>query len=215
MTRRARGKLIVLEGVDGAGKSTQFQLLRVYLEGSGLQVVAGREPTDGEWGRRVRAAAAAGKRLPVDVEVDYLLKDRQEHVQRVILPALESGSWVLLDRYYPSMMAYQGAAGIDPDDIRRRNEKFAPAPDLALWLDIPTEVALQRVAARGQSVDAFEQGEFLRTVAQAYAGMSMPWWHRLSADASTQVVHERIREALRLVLGFTPAPYRQLLLPLP
>lgn len=197
MTRRERGKLIVLEGVDGAGKSTQFQLLRVYLEGSGLRVVTGREPTDGEWGRKVREAAAAGKRLPVEAEAEYLLKDRQEHVQRVILPALENGSWVLLDRYYPSMMAYQGAAGIDPDDIRRRNEEFAPAPDLALWLDIPTDVALRRVAARGQSADAFEQREFLCAVAQIYAGMSMPWWHRVDADASTQVVQERIQEALR------------------
>ncbi len=204
MTRSARGKLIVLEGVDGAGKSTQFRLLREYLNARGVRVVADREPTDGEWGRKVREAAATGMRLPVAEEVEYLLRDRGEHVQNLIIPALKKGCWVLLDRYYPSMMAYQGAAGGDSEEIRRLNEEFAPPPDLALWLDIPVDLALLRVQGRGQQTDAFEQKEFLQAVARVYSNMNMPWWHRVDATGSTEDVQAKIQRVLRTRLEEGP-----------
>ena len=135
------GKLIVFEGVDGTGKSTQIGLLKQYLEKLGKKVVTSFEPTRGEWGMRVRAAAASGQRLSVQEEVECLLRDRREHVERLILPALAEGQWALLDRYYPSMMAYQGATGEDVSEIRRRNE------ELPGWRRIPADGEVQETQA--------------------------------------------------------------------
>lgn len=188
-----RGKLIVFEGVDGTGKSTQIDLLRQYLIEQGRKVVTSFEPTHGEWGMRVRAAAASGQRLSVQEEMKCLLLDRREHVNQLILPALAAGQWVLLDRYYPSMMAYQGATGEDVAEIRRLNEAFAPAPDLAFWLDIPVQEALRRVQDRGKGKDAFEQAEFLQAVARIYGAMDMPWWRRIPADGEVQETQALIR----------------------
>ena len=190
------GKLIVFEGVDGTGKSTQIGLLKQYLEKLGKKVVTSFEPTRGEWGMRVRAAAASGQRLSVQEEVECLLRDRREHVERLILPALAEGQWALLDRYYPSMMAYQGATGEDVSEIRRRNEEFAPAPDLAFWLDIPVKEALRRVQSRGQGRDAFEQADFLQAVARIYGAMDMPWWRRIPADGEVQETQALIRREI-------------------
>ncbi len=190
------GKLIVFEGVDGTGKSTQIGLLKQYLEKLGKKVVTSFEPTRGEWGMRVRAAAASGQRLSVQEEVECLLRDRREHVERLILPALAEGQWALLDRYYPSMMAYQGATGEDVSEIRRRNEEFAPAPDLAFWLDIPVQEALRRVQSRGQGRDAFEQADFLQAVARIYGAMDMPWWRRIPADGEVQETQALIRREI-------------------
>ena len=191
------GKLVVFEGIDGTGKSTQVRLLREYLEAQGIEIVTDYEPTRGEWGMRVRAAAASGKRLPVEVEVDCLLRDRREHVEQLITPALERGCWVLLDRYYPSMLAYQGATGINPAELRRLNENFAPQPDTAFWLDVPVEVALERIHGRGGSNDAFEQRNFLESCRHIYAAFEAPWWHRIDATADVHSIHARIRERVR------------------
>ena len=188
-----RGKLIVFEGIDGTGKSTHIRLLSQYLEARGLRVRTGFEPTRGEWGMRVRAAALSGTRLSVEEEIHCLLQDRREHVQRFILPALEAGYWVLLDRYYLSMMAYQGASGADVQRIREMNEAFAPVPDMAFWLDIPVELSAQRILARGQGSDAFEKRAFQEAVARIYAGMQLPFLHRIDATGSTEQTQAAIR----------------------
>ena len=198
---KRRGKLIVFEGIDGTGKSTQIRLLREYLESQGIRVVTDYEPTRGEWGMRVRAAAASGKRLPVEEEVDCLLRDRREHVEQLITPALERGCWVLLDRYYPSMLAYQGATGIDPIELQRLNESFAPQPDAAFWLDIPVEVALGRIRNRGETNDAFEQQHFLGACRRIYAALKAPWWRQIDATAAALNVHTRVLEYVKVLLG--------------
>ncbi len=195
-----RGKLIVFEGVDGTGKSTQIDLLKLYLAERGKKVVTSFEPTHGEWGMRVRAAAVSGKRLSVQDEVECLLRDRREHVKRLILPALAENNWVLLDRYYPSMMAYQGATGGDVAEIRRLNEIFAPAPDLAFWLDIPVQEALRRIQNRGQKKDAFEQADFLQAVARIYGAMDMPWWRRIPANGEIAETQALIRCEITMCL---------------
>ena len=96
-----------------------------------------------------------------DEEIACLLQDRREHVREVIEPALQAGKWVLLDRYYLSMMAYQGASGANVEEIREWNEAFATVPDVALWLDIPIELSQERMHARGNGKDAFENEKFL------------------------------------------------------
>lgn len=196
-----RGRLIVFEGIDGAGKSTQIQALKPYLCARGIEVVTDCEPTRGPWGMRVREAAVAGQRLSLDEEVACLLEDRREHVRDFIEPALERGAWVLLDRYYLSMMAYQGASGANVEDIREWNETFATVPDVAFWLDLPVEMALDRMKHRGLAVDAFENEPFLARCAEIYARMEMPWLRRIEADGSPAETQMRIREVVRELLA--------------
>ena len=143
-----QGLFIVLEGIDGTGKSTQGGLLAEWFRAQGREVVASREPTDGPWGREIRATAATGRLSPQD-ELDLFLKDRRQHVEELIAPALAAGKVVILDRYYFSTMAYQGMRGFDPAEIRRQNEEFAPKPDLLFILDLDVVTALSRIGARG------------------------------------------------------------------
>ena len=156
-----RGALIVFEGIDGTGKSTHIQLLARYLRGQGIDVVTDFEPTRGPWGMKVREAAMSGQRLSLEEEIDCLLQDRREHVRNFIEPALAAGKWVLLDRYYLSMMAYQGASGANVEEIRECNEAFATVPDVAFWMDIPVEMSIDRMKQRGNAADAFENEPFL------------------------------------------------------
>ncbi len=129
------GLLIAIEGIDGAGKSTLARRLATTLEAAGARVVLSKEPTNGPWGTQLRQSAATG-RLSADEEAELLIRDRHEHVDTLIAPALARGDIVILDRYFPSMLAYQGAAGLPLDDLLERNA-FAPRPDVLLLLDLP------------------------------------------------------------------------------
>lgn len=193
-TGERKGRLIVFEGIDGTGKSTHIGRLRKYLEGKGLEVVQSFEPTRGQWGRMLRDSAVTG-RLSVEEEVDLFLKDRREHVETLIAPALARGAWVLLDRYYLSMMAYQGARGVNTSVIRAANEEFAPVPDAVIWLDIPVSVALDRIGTRGER-DAFETEAGLTACRNVFASIHEPWMLRVDADAGREEVEERVRKAL-------------------
>lgn len=192
-----RGCLVVFEGIDGTGKSTQIQLLAQFLRARGIEVLTDFEPTRGPWGMKVREAARSGERLILEEEIDCLLQDRREHVRELIEPALEKGTWVLLDRYYLSMMAYQGASGASVEAIREWNEEFATVPDVAFWLDIPVEEALQRMGDRARDRDAFEKESFLAECSRIYSNMEMPWLHRIEADGTVQETQSRIREVIR------------------
>ncbi|MBU6171985.1 MAG: dTMP kinase [Verrucomicrobia bacterium] len=151
---------IVVEGIDGTGKSTQSKRLAEWFRSRGREVVLSREPTDGPWGKKLRESATTG-RLSAEEELECFLNDRREHVEMSIKPALAEGKVVILDRYYFSMMAYQGARGFDPAEIRRRNEVFAPQPDLLLILDLSVESAHGRIGARGDTANEFEQRDTL------------------------------------------------------
>lgn len=190
-----KGRLIVFEGIDGTGKSTHIGMLRALLESRGLEVVQSFEPTCGQWGRMLRESAVTG-RLSVEDEVELFLKDRREHVETLIAPALARGAWVLLDRYYLSMMAYQGARGVDAAAIRAANEEFAPVPDAVVWLDIPVAVALKRIGSRG-ACDAFETEAGLTACRNVFASIHEPWMLRVDADAGREEVAARVMQALR------------------
>ena len=156
----SQGLFIVFEGIDGTGKSTQSKRLAEWYRSRGREVVLSREPTDGPWGKKLRESATTG-RLSAEEELECFLNDRREHVEMSIKPALAEGKVVILDRYYFSTMAYQGARGFDPAEIRRRNEAFAPQPDLLLILDLSVESAHGRIGARGDTANEFEQRDTL------------------------------------------------------
>ncbi len=193
-TGERKGRLIVFEGIDGTGKSTQIRHLRAYLESQGREVVQSFEPTYGQFGKQLRESAATG-RLSLEEEVELFYKDRREHVDTLIAPALARGAWVLLDRYYLSMMAYQGARGADTAEIRRHNEEFAPVPDAVVWLDIPVQVAFDRIGCRGER-DAFETEAGLTACREVFASIHEPWMLRVDADATVEEVAQRVLDKL-------------------
>lgn len=190
--RLCRGLLIVFEGIDGAGKTTQVRLLDERLRREGYDVVCLKEPTEGPWGQKLRHVAQHGRQdvSPV-TELEWFLQDRREDVEHNIQPALASGQIVLLDRYYFSTIAYQGALQLDPEEIRTRNEAFAPPPDLLFILHIPPERGLQRVRQRG-ALSHFERLDYLERVAALFAAMRFPYLKHIDAAPEPTVVHARI-----------------------
>lgn len=185
--------LIVLEGIDGTGKSTQARLLAGWFREQGREVVTSREPTDGPWGRKLRESAATGRLSPED-ELAMFLKDRRQHVDELIRPALDAGKVVILDRYYFSTMAYQGCRGFDPAEIRRRNEAFAPVPDHLLVLDLEVDTALDRIGARGDTANEFEKRESLQKCREIFLSVSdEPFVHVIDTNAPLETVQQRIR----------------------
>ncbi|MFU8893776.1 MAG: dTMP kinase [Luteolibacter sp.] len=183
---------IVIEGIDGTGKSTQAKLLGEWFLANGRQVVLSREPTDGPWGRKLRESAATGRLDPVD-ELEYFLNDRRQHVDELILPSLKAGMVVILDRYYFSTMAYQGARGFDPVKIRIRNEEFAPVPDHLFILDLEVDAALARIGTRGDTANEFEQRESLEACRNVFLSLAdEPFAHLIACNDDVHAVHRKI-----------------------
>ncbi len=188
------GLFIVIEGIDGTGKSTQARRLGEWFEAQGREVVLSREPTDGPWGKKLRESASTGRLSPED-ELQYFLNDRRQHVEETIAPALAAGKVVILDRYYFSTMAYQGSRGFDPAEIRRRNEAFAPVPDLLLILDLDVATAHQRIGHRGDSTNEFEKKESLERCREIFLTLKGEAFVRVvDSNGSLDDVSERILE---------------------
>jgi dTMP kinase len=181
------GFLAVIEGIDGAGKSSVLARLADCCRERSLPFIVSREPTNGPWGRQLRESARNG-RLRLEDELALFVKDRAEHVEQLIRPALAEGKVVLLDRYYFSTAAYQGARGADPAAILAENERFAPAPDLVLLLDLPPATALARVCARGDAPDEFEREAALRAVREIFLSLRHPALVRVDADRPAAAV---------------------------
>jgi len=161
--------LIDLEGIDGCGKSTQSKFLMEKFEENNEQAIILKEPTDGKYGKKLWEMLNGKREATTEQILDLFVRDRKEHVEDKINPALKEGKIVLMDRYYYSTMAYQAAAGIDVNRIRKDNE-FAPKPDIVLIFDLPADLAMKRV--KGHSVaDVFEKEEHLEKVREAYLNL--------------------------------------------
>jgi dTMP kinase len=167
---RKKGFLFVVEGIDGAGKSTQVRMLLRKLRARGFDAVALREPTRGKWGREIRRKAKRAGSLTPAQELDLFLRDRRENVAENIRPGLAQGRILILDRYYFSTIAYQGAKGLDPAMIRRRNECFAPRPDLVFIMDLPAGRGLRRIEGRKTRDALFEREGYLKKVGRLFRG---------------------------------------------
>jgi len=159
-----RGLFIVFEGIDGCGKSTQVELLANKLRRQGKQVVTLSEPTAGRWGQKIRDSARSKGSLSPEEELELFIKDRKEDIKNNIKPALEAGQIVILDRYFYSTLAYQGARGLDMNEIRAKHDKFVIKPDIVFILDVPVSQALKRIACRPVIYSLFEDPEYLEKV---------------------------------------------------
>lgn len=184
------GMLIAFEGIDGTGKSTQVRKLAEALERRGHEVVVTREPTDGPFGRRIRELYKSRDGISKEEELELFMADRRQHVVEVVEPALQTGKIVITDRYYFSTAAYQGAAGLDPDDILRRNREIAPQPDLVMLLVISPELGIERIrVSRGEELNAFEQESALKKVAAIFERLKEPFIERLDGSRGVEEVH--------------------------
>jgi dTMP kinase len=191
MSPQSPGFLIAIEGIDGTGKTTQANFIHAALQAKKLPVIRSKEPTTGKWGQMLRDSALAG-RLSLEEEVEAFLDDRREHVETVINPALRNGHIVILDRYYFSTMAYQGARGIDPDELMRRNELFAPEPDLLVILDIDPKFGLDRIKTRGDTANHFETAGALEMAREVFNGINKPYLYRVDATQKPEMTRDLI-----------------------
>ncbi len=191
------GLLIALEGIDGAGKTTQAQLLMAALKAWGHDVLCTKEPTNGQWGRRLRESATTGRLAP-DAELELFIKDRREHVELELAPSLAAGKVVLIDRYYFSTVAYQGARGMDPAQLLAINEAFAPPPDLLVLLEVVPRVGLERIAKRGDKANAFEAESSLEAVARVFRTLDFPYLLRIDANLAPDAITQKILGAPQL-----------------
>lgn len=187
------GVLIVIEGIDGGGKTTLAQRMVDEIRRTGRPVVFTREPTDGPEGRRLREAAQRGERFAPQVELDLFFADRRRHVEELVRPALAEGTIVVQDRSFFSTAAYQGRRGFDRDAILRDSRTFAPEPDLLFVIDLPVEVALARADGRGRR-DAFEDEASLTDIRRFFR--SLPHALVLDGSAPPDVVLARARAEL-------------------
>lgn len=193
------GLLLVFEGLDGSGKSTQLRRLAKRLRDAGARVTETAEPyMGGTWGTRIREMARSGKPLEPAEELRWFLEQRREHVRDVLEPALAAGHVVLSDRYYLSTTAYQGARGLDREAILRENEAEFPVPDLVLLLDVAPAEGLGRVGARGdqEAEPVFEKRAFQERVAAEFAAIDRPYLIRIPAAADPDTVERAVVAAV-------------------
>ncbi|MDH4228281.1 MAG: dTMP kinase [Nitrospirota bacterium] len=203
------GTFITIEGVEGAGKSTQSRLLASALSTAGVQPVLTREPGGTPLAERIRDLVLDPAFAPVDPECELFLylAARTDHVRRQILPRLAAGDWVLCDRFTDATVAYQGyGRGLDVDWVREQAEHAGQVhPDLTLLLDLDVDAGLARVRARGAEnrLDA-ERVEFHRAVRKGYLQLAADQPRRIvivDAAGGTEEVHRRVLNVVSARLG--------------
>ncbi len=193
-----RGQLLAFEGIDGCGKSTQVGVLARVLREAGRDVLTTSEPTGGPWGLRIREMARAGKAVAAEQELHWFVEDRRAHVAETLEPALRAGRVVLTDRYFLSTVAYQGARGLDAASLLADSEAEVPLPDLALLLEVEPALGLERVRARGGTLEGvFEQPERLARVAEIFHSLARPYIERLDASGPPDTVEREIRARVK------------------
>ena len=206
-------KFITVEGIEGAGKTTQLAFIRDVLETAGKRVLLTREPGGTALGEEIRALLLEQRRegMTADAELLLLFAARAEHLNQVIRPALESGIWVLCDRFTEASYAYQGGGrGVASERITVL-ENWVQGdlrPDLTLLFDLPAEQGLARAGRRGL-LDRFEREEldFFQRVRNAYLKQAAyhPSRYRIvDAGRSVAAVRAEVEAIVQALLQETP-----------
>jgi dTMP kinase len=198
-----RGRFISLEGVDGAGKSTHRDWIAGRIGAAGKKVVVTREPGGTPLGEELRKLLLV---QPMHLETETLLMfaARREHLDRIILPALAVGTWVLTDRFTDATFAYQGGGrGLDLEKIERLEDWVHPGlePDLTLVFDLSVEEAKRRRLAASAAPDRFEQEslDFFARVRAVYLARAASYPQRIRLIDASQSV-EDIRKVLEQLI---------------
>lgn len=205
MNDPVRGLFITLEGIDGAGKSTHLQWLTEYFRTRGREVVGTREPGGTPLGEALRQLLL-GSEDPIHPETEALLMfaARREHLDRVIVPALQAGRVVLCDRFTDATFAYQGGGrGVSEAKLATLEDwvQAGLQPDLTLLFDLPVDLGRKRLSD-GRSLDRFEreQGDFYERVRACYRSRAARYQDRIRLiDSSISI--EEIKKILEKILS--------------
>lgn len=195
------GKFISIEGIEGAGKSTQIAFIQRYLTNHGKQLIVTREPGGTELGEQIRSLLLTPTTVAMAADTELLLMfaARAEHLEHVIIPALARGDWVLSDRFIDATFAYQGGGrGIDLKRITMLADWTLRGlqTDVTFLFDLPVEVGQQRVLSRNQGIDRFEQEkvEFFQIIRENYLQRAQQEQNRIKViDASQSIVDIEIQ----------------------
>lgn len=208
-----KGMFITVEGIEGAGKSSNMPFIRQRLEAAGKTLTVTREPGGTHLGEGIRRLLleGQGEGMMPSTELLLMFAARAEHLHRVIQPALDQGRWVLCDRFTDATYAYQGGGrGIPPRHIAEL-EAFVQGPlrpDLTLLFDIPVSTGLARARSRSDP-DRFERQavEFFERVRQTYlrlAGEHPDRYRIIDAREPLARVRERLTAILEQFIGAHP-----------
>lgn len=205
MSQMTPGKFITLEGIDGAGKSTHLLWLEDLLEGMGKSTVVTHEPGGTPLGERLRSILLdSSQTMHPETEALLMFAARREHLDKLILPALTKGEWVISDRFTDASFAYQGGGrGLSEDKLDGLEHWVQGGfqPDLTFYFDVTSELGRERLNNRGdgvESVDRFEKekGEFFDRVRESYLKRARKFSHRIHIIDSSQSL-ESIRTKLK------------------
>lgn len=150
------GLLIAVEGIDGSGKTTQTKLLKKRLKKEGFETKIVKEPTDGEFGKKIKDILKEEIKVTQEKLLDLFVKDRKENVRKNIFPSLQEGKVVIADRYFISTLAYQKESNKSFKQLMKMH-RFAPIPDLTVILDVKPKVAMKRLSGKSSVRDKFEK----------------------------------------------------------
>lgn len=202
-----RGLFLVLEGIDGAGTTTQRGRLAAWLTQLGHRVHPTAEPSSGPIGRLIRQyLGSLDEGLEPRAMALLFAADRRDHLAREVRPQIESGAIVLSDRYVLSSLAYQTAAGVPREIVAQANADIL-SPDLTLYFDLPIEVAAERRARRASAVEIYDADSTQRRVADGYRSEAERLRERgepvvfIDAARDPDSVEEQLRAAITPLLG--------------
>ena len=199
-------KFITLEGIEGSGKTSSIKSITDLLDDKNTNYIITREPGGSSIGNELRSVLLdPNTKISSEVELMLMLADRKDHVEKVILPNLEAGIWVISDRFMDSSFAYQGGGrGLDKEIINAFSKNLKlPTPDLTLLFDVPVEISLSRVKARGE-LDRFEQEElfFHNRIREAYLELAKENINRIQIIDSSQKIEHMLKNVEQIIKNF-------------
>jgi len=198
-----KAKFITLEGIEGSGKTSSIKSITDLLDKRNISYIVTREPGGSSIGKELRAILLDPEtEISPEVELLLMLSDRKDHVEKIILPNLEKGNWVVSDRFMDSSIAYQGGG-------RQLGKKLIisvaeylnlPQPDLTLLFDLPVEISLSRVKARGD-LDRFEKEEieFHKRIRNTYLDLATNNSNRIKIIDSSQKIESMLNNVKKAI----------------
>ena len=198
-----KAKFITLEGIEGSGKTSSIKSITDLLDKKNISYIVTREPGGSSIGKELRAILLdPDTEISPEVELMLMLSDRKDHVEKIILPNLEKGNWVVSDRFMDSSIAYQGGGRqLDKKLIISLTDYLnLPQPDLTLLFDLPVEISLSRVKARGE-LDRFEKEEleFHKRIRNTYLELAKNNSNRIKIIDSSKKIESMLNNVKQAI----------------
>ena len=202
---KKKGFFITFEGIDGSGKSTQIRKLAKFLEDNGFDIIITREPGGSVGGEEIRNLLLQGAvdRWSAETEILLFTAARRDHLERIILPALQGGKIVICDRFTDSTRMYQGMRGPKLRDLvdKLTKEVINCDPDLTIIIDIDPEISLERAKSRNTAEERFEDFgvDLQKKMRRVFLDLSREFSSRMEVVNGQQSVDELAKEIASLV----------------